>query len=68
NFCIEIRTKSDDVYIDDYSWIGANVFIGPGVKIGRNSVVGANSVVTCDIPDNQIWGGVPARLIRTKKT
>lgn len=68
NFCVEIRTKSDDVYIDDYSWIGTNVFIGPGVKIGRNSVVGANSVVTRDIPDNQIWGGVPARLIRVKKT
>lgn len=59
-------TKSGDVVIGDYCWIGANVFINPGIEIGSNSVVGANSVVTKNIPQGEIWGGVPARLIRKK--
>lgn len=57
-----------DVIIEDFAWIGANVFISPGVTIGRNSVVGANSIVTKDIPENCIYGGVPARLIRVKRS
>lgn len=55
-----------DVEINDGAWLGANVFIGPGISIGSNSVVGANSVVTKNIPPNEIWGGVPAHLIRHK--
>lgn len=58
--------KRGDVVIGDYCWIGANVFINPNVTVGSNSVVGANSVVTKSIPPDEIWGGVPARLIRKK--
>lgn len=60
----EIYTK--DVEIGDYVWIGANVFINPGVTIGSNSIIGANSVVTKSIPENSIYGGVPAKLIKMK--
>lgn len=35
------------------------------VKIGNNVKVGANAVVLCDLPDNCIAFGVPARIIRT---
>jgi maltose O-acetyltransferase len=62
-----VPTKSGDVVIADACWIGANVLINPGVTIGENSVVGANSVVTRDIPAGEIWGGVPAKLIRRKR-
>lgn len=55
-----------DVMIGDGAWIGANCFIGPGIVIGVNVVIGANAVVTGNVPSNQIWGGVPARLIRHK--
>ena len=58
--------KTGDVIIGDYVWIGANVVVNPGLKIGNNSIVGANSVVTKDIPENSIYGGVPAKLIRMK--
>ena len=34
------------------------------IVIGNNSVIAANAVVTCDIPDNTMWGGVPAKLIK----
>ncbi len=60
--------KTGDIIVEDYAWIGANVFINPGVRIGTNSVVGANSVVTKDVPPYGIVGGVPAKLIRYKET
>jgi maltose O-acetyltransferase len=62
------KTKRGNIIIGDGVWIGANVFISPGVIIGNNSVVGANSVVTKDIPENAIYGGIPAKLIRFKRT
>lgn len=61
-----VPSKTGDVVIGDACWIGANVLINPGVSIGDNSVVGANSVVVRDIPPNEVWGGVPAKLIRKK--
>lgn len=33
----------------------------PDVHIGKNCVIAAGSVVTHDIPDEMVWGGVPAR-------
>lgn len=62
-----LKEKNGDVIIGDYVWIGANVFINPGVKIGNNSIVGANSVVVKDVLENEIVGGVPAKLIRKKQ-
>ncbi len=55
------------IIIEDHVWIGSNVFIRPGIKIGKNSVIGVNSVVTRDIPENAIFGGIPAKLIRFKE-
>lgn len=47
--------------------IGNNVDIGTGakllgrIKIGNNVVIGANAVVICDIPDDCLAVGVPAK-------
>lgn len=62
-----VPQKTASVTIGDYTWIGANCLINPGIHIGENAVVGANSVVTKNIPENEIWGGVPARYIKSKK-
>jgi acetyltransferase-like isoleucine patch superfamily enzyme len=42
-------------------WLGAGVTVLPGVTIGHGAVIGAGSVVTTNVPDNEIWLGVPAR-------
>lgn len=52
------------ITIGDYVFIGANTIILKGVSIGEKSIVGAGSVVTKSIPDNQIWGGNPAKFIK----
>lgn len=67
DFSKEVPSKCGKIIINDYVWIGANVFINPGIVIGENSVIGANSVVTKDIEPYSIYGGIPARLIRKKK-
>jgi acetyltransferase-like isoleucine patch superfamily enzyme len=46
-------------------WVGTGTIVLPGVAIGENSVIAAGSVVTKSVPPNQVWGGNPARLIRT---
>ncbi len=62
----DVPSIEGDVTIGDGAWIGTNVYIGPGISIGANAVVGANSAVTRSVPPSEIWGGVPARLIRRK--
>lgn len=56
--------KRSPVIIKRGAFIGTGVIIMKGVTIGEHSVVGAGSVVLKNIPDNQIWGGNPAKFIR----
>lgn len=54
----------DPPVIEDGVWIGARVIILRGVRIGERSVIAAGAVVNQDVPANEIWGGVPAKLLR----
>lgn len=55
------------VVIGNDVWIGGNVTILPGVTIGNNVVIAAGAVVTHDVPDNCLFGGVPAQKIKEIK-
>lgn len=53
------------VVIGEDVFIGAHSIVLKGVTIGDRSIVGAGSVVTKDIPADEVWGGNPAKKIRS---
>ncbi|MBN1185175.1 MAG: acyltransferase [Bacteroidales bacterium] len=58
------NVKTAPIRICDYAFIGGSSIILKGVTIGKNSIVAAGSIVTKSIPDNEIWGGNPAKYLR----
>ena len=55
------------VIIGDHVFIGTRCIINKGVCIGEGSVVAAGSVVVKDIPAWEVWGGNPAKFIKSLK-
>jgi acetyltransferase-like isoleucine patch superfamily enzyme len=58
-------TIGKPIVIERNVWIAAGATIVGGVTVGENSVVAAGSVVTKDVPPNTLFGGNPARVIRS---
>ena len=56
------------VVIEDDCWIGAGAIILDGVRVKSGSVIAAGSVVTKDVPRYSVVGGVPARVIKKRKS
>jgi acetyltransferase-like isoleucine patch superfamily enzyme len=56
-----------DVRIGHNVWIGYGACFLRGVTVGDNSVIGTSSVVTCDVPENAVVGGIPAKVIRMRE-
>lgn len=57
------RPVIKQILIAEEAWLGANVVVLKGVQIGKGAVIGAGSLVLKNVGENEIWGGVPARLI-----
>jgi acetyltransferase-like isoleucine patch superfamily enzyme len=55
------------VTIGDYVFVGPRAIILPNVIIGQGAVIAAGAVVTKNIPDFEIWGGVPAKKISDRQ-
>ncbi len=53
------------VVIGNNVWVGMRSIIMKGVHIGDNSIIAAGSIVTKDVPSNQLFGGNPAKFIKT---
>ena len=63
---IKYNPKSfKSVIIYDDVWIGCGVRIMPGVKISKRCVIAAGSVVTKDCKANSLYGGIPAKFIKS---
>lgn len=66
----EYSVVSPGVIIGGYTTVGKGVYIGSGaiirdrVHIGDNCVIGMGSNVVCDIEDNKVVVGNPAKVIR----
>ena len=61
------KSSKQAITIGSDVWLGCNVVVLKGVTIGNGVVVGAGAVVTKSIPENEIWGGVPAKKMADRK-
>lgn len=52
------------IVIKEGAWLATGVTVLDGVTIGKNAVVAAGAVVTQNIPDFEVWGGIPAKRIK----
>ena len=60
-------SKRQGVVIGDNVWIGAGCTILDGVKVGNGAIIAAGAVVNSDVPENSIYGGIPAKLLKWRK-
>jgi len=57
-----IDDKKGSIILKKNCKIGTHSTIMPNVTIGENSIVAAYSFVTKNIPDNELWSGIPAKF------
>ena len=60
------KAKIENITIKDDVWIGRGVTVLKGVTINKGAVIAANALVNKDIPEYEIWGGVPAKFIKKR--
>ena len=64
---LQESSEPEPIIIGDDVWIGARVIILPGIRIGNGAVIGAGAVVTKDVPAYEVWGGNPAKKLKSRK-
>lgn len=55
--------KAEPIHIGSGTWLGAQSSITAGVSIGKSCLVATGAIVTKSFDDNNIIGGVPAKVI-----
>jgi acetyltransferase-like isoleucine patch superfamily enzyme len=56
------------VHIGQAAYLGAGALIREGRSVGKYAMVGMGSVVLTDVPEKQVWIGMPARYLRNADT
>ena len=54
--------------IKDFAKIYAHAMILPGVTVGEQAIVAAKSLVSKDVEPNTVVAGIPAKVLRERKT
>jgi sugar O-acyltransferase (sialic acid O-acetyltransferase NeuD family) len=52
------------VHVGRAAYLGAGALVREGRSVGTGALVGMGAVVTCDVPADEVWAGVPARYLR----
>lgn len=55
--------KIGPIILRDNCFIGGYSILLLGADVGYNSIIAAGSIVNKKIPNNEVWGGIPARFI-----
>lgn len=53
------------IYIGDGSYLGCRVTVLEGVTIGVEAVIAAGAVVLSDVPSQAVFGGIPAKELKS---
>jgi acetyltransferase-like isoleucine patch superfamily enzyme len=56
------------IEVDDNVWLGTHVVITDGSHVGRDAIIGAGAVVVGEIPEFAIATGIPARVVRDRRS
>jgi acetyltransferase-like isoleucine patch superfamily enzyme len=57
----------NSITIEDDVWIGSGVIILGGLTIGKGAVIAAGAVVNQNIPQFEIWGGIPVKKLKSRE-
>lgn len=60
--------KRSFVHVKRNAVLFCGAIVLPGVTIGEGAIIAAGAVVNRDVPDGEMWGGVPARRLRPALT
>lgn len=52
--------------IGRFAVVQTNAVVLPGISLGEGAVLAAGSVASKDIPEWEVWGGVPAKFIKKR--
>jgi len=56
----DIPLKITGPHIKRAARVGSGSMLMPGIVMGENAQVGLGSIVTKNVPDREVWFGVPA--------
>jgi sugar O-acyltransferase (sialic acid O-acetyltransferase NeuD family) len=68
----DFATIASGAHLGGHVCIGRGAYVGAGAliredrSVGKQAMVGMGSVVLNDVPEGQVWAGVPARYLRTQ--
>ncbi len=62
----EQGVTTNNIIVEDETWIAANCVVLPGVTIGKHAVVSAGSIVRRNVPAYSVVSGNPAKVIKKR--
>jgi len=60
--------RKEPIVIERNVWIAEKATVLRGVTVGEGSVIGAHSLVIRDVPPYAVVGGVPARILKYRRS